>query len=223
MKTLFILIAIALPLLSRAQGTVYCSNLGNTLTGNFAIANDSYIAQEFMLLGRIVNGVVLTPNCTLNSVQLLMGPASGNPSGFSVSVYNAVSSGPGTRLGTLIGDQNPTTPGLYTYTTPGITLSPAANYFLVVTCGNAVAEGAYNWSTAVRPSQVHNDNLHIGYYYDSTDGANWTSHVRQDVALVAIYGTTVPEPSSSFMFVCGAVTLVCARTFGRSAAGAASL
>ena len=205
MKATFVVLAVMMPLLTQAQGTVYSSNLGNTPTGNFAVGSDSWIAQEFLWVGHTVNGVTLTPPCTLNSVQLLMDAASGNPSDFSVSIYTRRACGdPGTRLGTLIGDPDPRAPGVYTYTAAAITLSPSTGYFVVVTSEKAAAEGAYNWSTAFRPPQSFNGNLAIGYYFDSTDGVSWSGHIRQDVGLMAIYGTPVPEPSSYLMFVCGA-------------------
>jgi PEP-CTERM motif len=208
MKVSFVALLVLAPFFTQAQGTVYSSNLGNTPTGSFTLASDSWIAQEFSWLGLMVNGVTLTPPCTLNSIQLQMGSASGSPSDFSVSIYTRGASGPGTRIGALVGDPDPQSTGVYTYTASGITLAPATGYLVVVTSQRATAEGAYSWSTAFLPSQSYNDNLRIGYYFDSTDGVSWTEHIRQDVGLMAIYGTPVPEPSSCFLFAFGAVCFV---------------
>jgi len=199
--------------IGQAQGTVYSSNMGDTPTGSFAVANNSRIAQEFVWEGYIVNGVVLTPDCILNSIQLLMGTASGNPSGFTVSIYTVGSSGPGTSLGTLTGDPNPDNPSVYTYTTPGIILSPATSYFVVVDSASPSAQGAYNWSVTTSLAQIAKGltiNNVTGYltiddvYCDSADGLSWNSHLRQDIAQMAIYGTPVPEPSLWLLFICGA-------------------
>src|SRR5215475_174873 len=119
-KTILTIIPVIGVLSSRieqAQGTVYSSNMGNTPSGSFAVANNSWIAQGFYWERYVVNGVMLTPACTLNSVQLLMNSASGSPSGFTISIYTAGSSGPGTSLGTLTGNSNPNNPGVYTFTT----------------------------------------------------------------------------------------------------------
>ena len=191
--------------IAQAQSTVYSSNLGYTPTGSFAVASNSLIAQEFVWEGYTVNGEVLTPNCILNSVQLRMDAASGNPSGFTVSIYTVGSSGPGTSLGTLTGDPNPYNPGVYTYTTPGITLYPATSYFVVVGSATPSAQGAYHWDSTASYGQIDSQGLKINnvinylmiddVYRDSADGLNWNFHVRGDIAQMAIYGTPVPEPS----------------------------
>jgi len=197
-------IGLLLPRMSRAQA-VFASNLANTPNGSFGVANNLWVAQEFIWEGLMVNGVELTPNLILNSVQLQMDPASGNPGGFSVSIYTAGTSlHLGTILGTLSGESNPQTPGLYTYTTPGITLTPAASYFVVVTDTTPSAQGSYNWSTTTS-SGTANNNLVINDVYDtSADGANWNATIRQSIAQMAIFGTPVPEPSPWPLSLCGA-------------------
>lgn len=107
--------------LVQAQGTLYVSNLGQTPTGNAQIGSDSWLAQGFSL-GPGTN--------TLNSVELLLNAASGNPSGFTVSICLGGSSGPGPWLGKLSGSTNPLTGGIYTYTTPGIPILPTGNIML---------------------------------------------------------------------------------------------
>jgi len=202
--------------IAQAQGAVYSSNLADTPTGSFGVANNSWFAQDFVWEGYTVNGVVLTPNCTLNSVQLLMGTASGSPSGFTVSIYTAGLSAPGTSLGTLTGNSNPNNPGVYTYTSPGITLSPGTSYFVVVHSATPSAQGAYNWSTTTSYDQISQGlpiNNVINYltiddtYCDSADGLSWNSHSRQQTAQMAIYGTPVPEPSLCSFLVCTAGVL----------------
>jgi hypothetical protein len=209
MKNILVILVVMMPLLTQAQGTVYASNLGETPTGTFTVAGTSWVAQRFIWLGKIVNGVELVPDCMLNSVQLLLNPATGNPSGFSVSIYTAGASGPGTSLGTLTGAPNPDNAGVYTYTTSGITLSPATAYFVVVTSQTPAAQGVYNWSTATNYGKIANGNLTIDDVYSvSSDGLGWNVHLRQEIAQMAVYGTPVPEPSPGCLCVCGVGMLV---------------
>jgi hypothetical protein len=82
-----------------------------------------------------------------------MTDASGNPSNFTAMIYTAVGfSGPnpGSSLGTLDGSLNPVGSGVYTYTDDSnITLSPYGIYFIVLTAGTAIANGAYDWSLTI--------------------------------------------------------------------------
>src|SRR5881628_856888 len=94
-----ILLANSLPASrASAQGTLYVSNLGQTPTGSAPVGSDASIAQSFFTLATDPN------NYTLNSIQLLTDPASGSPSGFSVSIYNSgAGGGPQSSLGSLAG------------------------------------------------------------------------------------------------------------------------
>jgi hypothetical protein len=186
--------------MGQAQSAVYSSNLADNSAGSFTVANNSWIAQELVWEGYIVNGVMLTPNCILNSVQLQMNTASGNPGSFTVSIYTAGPSGPGTSLGTLTGSFNPANPGIYTYTTPGITLSPANAYFVVLDSATPSGQGAYNLDYTTSNNEVSSGwtiNNVTGYltiedeYCVSADGLSWSSHIRQNTAQMAIYGTPV--------------------------------
>ena len=206
MKKIIIVLSVAVPLLSHAQGMIYVNNLGDAPGGSTAIGNNSWIAQEFTWEGTIVNGTETTPNLTLNSVQLLMDSASGNPSGFTVSIYSSHDNLLlGDSLGTLSGSANPSSSGIYTYTTPGITLSPATSYFVVVTTATPTSQGAYNWSFVAAPGdEIANSNLVINdIYYGSSDGSSWTEHLRQEVFQMAIYATPIPEPQISALFGLG--------------------
>ena len=118
MKTILIVILPIIGLFAvqriSAQGTLYVSNLGQGPTGSTAIGSDSWIAQVFVI-GTNSGGYAL------NSIQLLMNPASGNPTDFSVSIYSSLS--PIYDLGSLSGS-GPAAGGIFTYTASGITLSP---------------------------------------------------------------------------------------------------
>ena len=72
-----------------------------------------------------------------------MNTASGNPSGFNVSLYSSLSGEPYNNLGNLVGS-DPSVGGIFTYTANGLTLSPSTDYFIVLTAATPVAEGAYD-------------------------------------------------------------------------------
>src|ERR1017187_2208576 len=111
---LFALPALALGMLSpqiiQAQGTTYLSNLEQSSTGSQPVGSDSWLAVAFVP-GTNAGGYVI------NSIQLTMSNASGNPSGFQVMLYRAGGGGgePGALLGTLNGSLNPMTAGIYNY------------------------------------------------------------------------------------------------------------
>src|SRR5271155_4572171 len=101
-------IGLLLPLVAEAQGSLYVSNLGQTPTGSAAIGSDSWIAQS-IIAGTNADGYIL------NSIQLLMDPASGSPIGFNVSIYSSLSGEPYDNIGNLVGS-DPSAGGIFTYT-----------------------------------------------------------------------------------------------------------
>ncbi|HVU26590.1 MAG TPA: choice-of-anchor R domain-containing protein [Verrucomicrobiae bacterium] len=187
------------PIFMQAQGTLYLSNSGVTPMGSAEIGSDSWIGQSFYT-GTNPDGY------TLDSIQLLMNSAIGNPDNVTVSIYSWTSGtgAPGTEIASLTGF-NPSTGGLYTYTASGITLLPSTDgaeqsYFVVVTASTPVAVGAYDWSAANTEQQqlsefIQNDGwLFHDEYFSSTDGSTWTKTIRQDIFQMAIYATPIPEP-----------------------------
>src|ERR1035441_5227776 len=84
------------PQILQAQGTTYLSNLEQSSASRFAAGSDSLLAATFET-GTNAGGYVI------NSIQLAMSNASGNPSGFQVMLYRGAGGGgtPGTLLGTL--------------------------------------------------------------------------------------------------------------------------
>ncbi len=178
------------PSFVQAQGTLYVSNLGQASTGSASIGSDSWIAQGFYIFATDPN------TYTLNSIQLLMNPASENPAGFSVSIYSNASLGgiPQNNLGNLNGPANPSAGGLFTYAASDITLSGGFTYYVVVTAATPVAQGSFVWSAA---NGAGNGNWIItDLYYSSANGSSWTGHGRQNVFQMAIYATPVPEPAT---------------------------
>jgi hypothetical protein len=226
MKTIILIFAIgALAAQTvQAQGTTYMSDLAQSSSGSNPIGSDSWFATGFGI-GNNANGY------TLNSIQLPMTGATGNPSGLTVMIYALLSGGagsngrgvynsPGTILGTLNGSSDPETGGIYTYTpASSLTLLPGIAYFIVLTSGTTVATGAYEWSfcnsfsfntvggwgEAIGPA---------GAEFQSSDGSSWSysyptsGHAWQ----FAINATAVPEPSPvSLIFLGSGILLYVSR------------
>jgi hypothetical protein len=200
------------PMLVQAQGMLYVSNLGQNSSGGVAVGNDSWIAQLFVT-GTSSSGYVL------NSIQLLMDPASENPSSFTVSLYSpGGNAAPETFLGNLNGSSDPAAGGILTYSATGITLSPLTGYFVVVTASTSVANGAYYWSLADTDlDTTFGDSRWAIYelYGTSPNGSNWTEVAGQNIFQMAIYATAIPEPSAYLIFLGSGVLFYVRRTFHR--------
>jgi hypothetical protein len=201
-KTTFIISILGLTIstqLVSAQGTLYVSNLDQTPTGSMAVGSDSWLAQPFVT-GRNVGGY------DLDSIQLLMDAASGTPSDFSVSIYDANLNmfAPQNSLGSLSGSINPSTGGIFTYTASDIMLLPSYLYFVVVTATTPIATGDYNWSAAGSAGDLRQWGIKPDYY-SSTDGLSW-GYSTPNAFQMAVYATTVPEPATGALF---GISLAC--------------
>jgi hypothetical protein len=184
---------------SPAQGT-FVSNIGATSVGNVAVGSDSWLAQSF-LTGTNVGGY------SINSVQVLMGTAGGNPNGFAISIFSASSSPlqlPQNNLGNLLGPA-PLTSGVYSYSASSLNLSPSTVYYVVATAASQVALGTYNWSATHDPA-LQNGGWSVGSYGVSLDGQSWTP-TRVNALQFAINATAIPEPSSLALLGLGGLCL----------------
>ena len=192
----------------QAQGITFLSNLGQTATGNLPIGSDSWLAIPF-ITGNNTSGY------TFNSIQFAMTDATGNPSDFTVSLDTGFIDfiSPGSTLGTLKGSMNPVAGGIYTFTTASsITLLSGKQYFIVLTAGTAVANGAYDLNYAGGFSYDQNGNWYAGNVAGgtlsiSTDGSSW-----QQGAFIgpqyAITAAPIPEPSSEMLLGLGGILLL---------------
>jgi hypothetical protein len=204
--------------ITEAQGTLtYLSNLGQTSTGNNPVGSNSWLAAGFFT-GTNVNGYIL------NSVQLGMADASGSPSGFTVMLYSAISglgTNPGNNLDTLNGSLSPVSGGIFTYTsTDNLTLSPNTEYFIVLTAGTAVANGAYEWNFMNTSSYNPVDNWLATVTLSSNNGSSsWTrlgTNPNFDYSGFALNAIPAPEPSPSWLLLLGSgIFIYVRRTFQR--------
>ncbi len=195
------------PRITSAQGTItYLSGLSQPSTGSVAVGSDSWVAAPFFT-GANVEGY------SLDSVQLAMMDASGSPSGFTVMIYandvHNLALEPGISLGTLSGSLNPVTSGIYTYTpVSSLTLLPSTPYFIVVTAGTAIANGAYELSYAGANSYNPSGGwFSLGGVLTSSDGSSWPAPTV-GYPQFAITATPVPEPGDFPLWLAGASCLV---------------
>jgi hypothetical protein len=126
---LVLAVGLSSPQIVKAQGTTYLSNLAQISAGSNAVGSDSWLATLFFT-GPNYRGYAL------NSLQLAMTHATGNRSGFMVTLYpefGYTSAVPqlGSSLGSLSGSADPVIGGIYTYTAAAnIILSPGTAYLL---------------------------------------------------------------------------------------------
>ncbi len=186
-----IVLAVALvPQIVRAEGTMtYLSDLGQPSAGSLAVGSDSWLAAGFST-GTNANGY------TLNSIQLGMTDASGNPSNFMVMLYANVGPlaiFPGSSIGTLDGSLSPTTAGIFSYTPDAnLTLSPSTFYYIVLTAGTTVANGAYDWSYA-GTSSYNGSWASLGGIWTSSNGS-FSAEAASGYLQFAINAMAIPEP-----------------------------
>jgi hypothetical protein len=199
---------------AQAQGTIYLSNLGQTSIGSLAVGNDSWQAAAFNT-GFNIGGYAL------DSVQLALTAAVGDPNSFAVLLYSSTPPGvrhsPGNSLGTLNGSLNPAAGGVFTYTpASSLILSPNTAYFIVLTAGIPVANGAYEWSYAsAGPNSFYNPiggwnapPVDIGIdNYQSSNGSTWNLS-SSGFLQFAISATPVPEPDVLSLLGLGGAALL---------------
>ena len=193
--------------IAHAQGTIYLSNLGQVSNGSAPVASDSWLAADFRT-GTNTGGYLL------DSVQLAMTDASGNPSGFTAMLYSAIGGVaifPGSSLGALNGSLNPVTSSVYTYTpTSSLALSPSTHFFIVLTAGTAVADGAYDWRVTDTASMGFDGWSANTSLCHSSDGSGW-HFFSGTLAQFALTATPIPEPSASSLLLMGVGFFICVR------------
>jgi hypothetical protein len=195
----------------QAQGTIYLSNLDQPSVGSLGVGSNSWAAAIFVV-GNNPGGYVL------NSVELAMNDAVGNPSGLQAMIYSSGGGGyspPKTYVGTLNGSLDPVNAGMYSFTPAApITLLKGGGYSIVLTSGTAVADGAYEWSYGSANSYNPSGgwftllgNSAGAWIYSNGSIPSW---VRNGSAFpqFAVEATAVPEPGVVSLIVLGGLHLV---------------
>jgi hypothetical protein len=201
--------SILAPQILQAQGTTYLSILGQPPDGSLAVGSDSWLAGAFQT-GTNASGY------SLNSIQLGMADASGNPSGFTVMLYTRggiVAPVPGSSLGTLSGSLNPVIGGIFTYAAaPNITLAPGTPYFIVLTAETPIASGAYGWNYANTSSYNPNGGWLGAVTFSSSNGSSPWIRLGPDpqyyFSQFAINATPIPEPGVSGLLGLGGLAFL---------------
>jgi hypothetical protein len=199
----------------QAQGVItYLSNLEQIPASSNPVGSDSWLAVD-VFTGNNPGGYVL------NSIQLGMTDASGNPSGFTAMLYASVNnpaSGPlpGSSLGALNGPANLSAAGIYNYTpASSLTLSASTDYFIVLTGATAVANGAYGWNFENAASYNPTDGWFARVAFVSSDGvSSWTRlgvSPLFDFSQLAVNATPIPEPIPLSLFLLGSCIFIYAR------------
>lgn len=193
--------ALLIPQAIRAQGISYISNLNQPSNDSLVVGSNSWVAADFKT-GNNATGYYF------DSVQLAMAGISEDPSGFIAMLYSqaTIFGGliPGNSLGTLDGSDNPSTDGVYTYTSAsGLMLLPNTYYFIILTAETSVDTGAYEWSYTGASSYSSLDGWSASpAYYYSVNGSSWNASAGI-YPQFAITATPIPEPLPSWLFLLG--------------------
>jgi hypothetical protein len=189
-----LVLGLVVPETARSQGTLFVSSLGQPSTGSAALGSDSLLATTF-LTGNNPDGYAL------DSLQLDMTPATGDPGGFTVQLYTAGNYNgtvvPVSSLGILTGSSDPVNAGLYTYTASGLTVAPSTLYFVVLSAGTPVASGAYAWSFDNSPAVTSGGWSGSDFLLSSSDGSSWKANFED--AQFSLTATAVPEPEPLYL------------------------
>jgi len=197
--------------LGRSQGFPSFSDLALTPSGSTLVSSDSWIGQ-FFFTGTNTAGYLL------NSIQLRMENQTGNPAGFTLSIYSSTFSAPtpprviqpGVNLETLSG-ANPSAAGVHSFSSTGLFLSNRTAYYLVATASTSSSTGGFLWDHTNEQPTAGLDRMATGTGYSySIDGVSW-EFSRQHYYQFAINVTAVPEPSLLALFGLGALGLVVGR------------
>lgn len=188
----FVIIAgLLAPRAIQSQGVIYLSNLTEPSIGTSAVASNSVNGLNF-ITGANAGGYLL------DSVQLSMANATGNPGGFSVMLNVLVNplNGYETNVGALIGSRDPSSAGVYAYAPDsGLLLSANTYYTIILTAETTATDGAYEWNlTSTRLGSTGNGWAGPGF-------GNFS--IATEFPQYAITATPMPEPGVLSLFALG--------------------
>jgi hypothetical protein len=181
---------------AHAQGTVYLPNLAEPSAGGLSVGSDQWIASLFRTGDN-------TGCFALESIQVSMNATIGTPESLTVSLYSYDNNTtfPGSSLGTLIGS-SPVSGKVFEFTASGMILSASTSYFLVLSSGTPIDQGAYTWNQSANLDYVAANGWQMAAGFSVFDGEIW-DRSRGVPMQFAIYATPVPEPSSFALLLCG--------------------
>ena len=139
----------------------------------------------------------------------------GNPGGLLVSLRNG-GTAPGTNIFDLTG-VNPTTDGIYGYSTPSLYLAPLTIYWVVLTAESPSSGGYHRWNIPQALSGPAYDTLdgwQANGYLGSVNGLNWFGE-RPSPFQYAVVATAVPEPATGVMLIVAVLAILIARSLAK--------
>jgi len=190
------------------QAAVIVSNLSETTNGAQGVGTalfDPIWASNGFTVGSNAAGY------DLNSVTVSMADKVGSPSNFTLSIYSDDGGEPDALLETLVGDNNPATAGLYSYTSTGLALSANTSYFLLAKTDDVAGlSDIFEWETTSSQNQTSPDGWLIGDNgVLSTDlGNSWfTEPDNKQMFSIDATPSAVPVPAAVWLFGSGLIGL----------------
>jgi hypothetical protein len=148
-------------------------------------------------------------NTTLAGITLSMFTASSeSAAGFSVAIYNGIgTTGPTGLFGTLSGSTTPVTTGLYSYTTPGLSLLADTTYWIVATAPTTPTNTHFRilstTSTAEDAGGFVGWSIGDSRWLTNNGGASWFNTTTGQLPFFSVQLMSVPEPSTFALLATG--------------------
>jgi hypothetical protein len=183
----FLLLSFLVVNLVQAQGNIFLSNLNEPSDLGVSVGSSRWLAISF------VTGVA-SSGYTLNSIQVEISGVGGDPGSYGVMLYGDNGGQPGGSLGALPG-LTPTGPGVYTYTSSSMPLSPLTTYWIVAKWENSSADVFWSIPTSGAYTSTEGWMMNTASSFTSTDNSSWDNYSGSYLNF-AVNATAVPEPSA---------------------------
>ena len=135
----------------------------------------------------------------VDSVQLVISRLLGNTSDLILSLYSDAGGTPNSSLGTFSNPAN-ITQGSALFTTTGFPLAPDTTYWIIAE-PNVSEISDFEWWNSLTTSRSGNSEFDL----NSNAWGAWSAGTAANSPSLAVYGTTVPEPSALALFAFGAI------------------
>ncbi len=129
----------------------------------------------------------------LTSVELLMNTTTSNGSGgFTLAIHDNNGGEPGTLIETLVGDTDPVTTGIYTYTSSGVSLDANTKYHIVA---SVISGRSFRWSRTTTDGETGPGSIDNNINLSFDQGASWFGGFPSETRF-EVRGNAIPEPST---------------------------
>lgn len=200
---------VAFAAIPESRADVVLTNLDEEVAGGSPVGN--FMGTNLWWGSRFVTDIS-APSFELESVVLDMAaPEFINATGsFFVAIYSDVSNEPGMKLGeNLIGTDNPSTAGEYTYMASGQTLFAGTSYWLVAGVTNETA--LYSWNASQTMGWDGSWTIpamatHIHSLFGGSGGTDWDTASPESPRVFSISASPIPEPATIQGFLLAGIT-----------------